>query len=77
MQIMIFTMFYLFTTHQGINIFFMHHENFSYVLAFGNDFSLVSHLTYYYALLPSHRSEFIDLHSKSIDWFLYESHTGV
>ena len=28
------------------------------------------------ATLPSYRKESIDLHSKSIDWFLYEGNTG-
>ena len=27
-------------------------------------------------LLPSYKNQSIDLHSKSIDWFLYESNTG-
>ena len=28
------------------------------------------------AMLPSYRNQPIDLHSKSIDWFLYESNIG-
>ena len=28
-------------------------------------------------LLPSYRNQSIDLHSKSIDWFLYEGNTGL
>ena len=27
-------------------------------------------------VLPSYRNKSIDLHSKSIDWFLYEGKTG-
>ena len=27
-------------------------------------------------VLPSYRNQSIDLHSKSIDWFLYEGNTG-
>ena len=27
-------------------------------------------------MLPSYRNQSIDLHSKSIDWFLYEGNTG-
>ena len=27
-------------------------------------------------VLPSYRDQSIDLHSKSIDWFLYEDNTG-
>ena len=34
-------------------------------------------LTYYMAVLPSYRTQFIDLHGKSIDWFLYEGNTGI
>ena len=28
-------------------------------------------------VLPSYRKQSIDLHSKSIDWFLYEGNTGI
>ena len=28
-------------------------------------------------VLPSYRNQSIDLHSKSIDWFLYEGNTGI
>ena len=28
------------------------------------------------ASVPSYRNQSIDLHSKSIDWFLYEGNTG-
>ena len=28
-------------------------------------------------MLPSYRNQSIDLHSKSIDWFLYEGNTGI
>ena len=27
--------------------------------------------------VPSYRKQLIDLHSKSIDWFLYEGNTGI
>ena len=27
-------------------------------------------------MLPSYKNQFIDLHNKSIDWFLYEGNTG-
>ena len=27
-------------------------------------------------MLPSYKNQSIDLHSKSIDWFLYEGNTG-
>ena len=29
------------------------------------------------SVLPSYRNQSIDLHSKSIDWFLYEGNTGI
>ena len=29
------------------------------------------------SVLPSYRNQSIDLHSKSIDWFLYEGNTGL
>ena len=29
------------------------------------------------AVLPSYRNQSTDLHSKSIDWFLYEGNTGI
>ena len=28
-------------------------------------------------MLPSYRNQSIDLHRKSIDWFLYEDNTGL
>ena len=33
-------------------------------------------LTHEVPVLPSYRNQLIDLHSKSIDWFLYEGNTG-
>ena len=27
-------------------------------------------------VLPSYKNQSIDLHSKSVDWFLYEGNTG-
>ena len=33
-------------------------------------------LTHLVPVLPSYRNQSIDLHSKSIDWFLYEGNTG-
>ena len=29
------------------------------------------------SVLPSDRNQSVDLHSKSIDWFLYEGNTGL
>ena len=34
-------------------------------------------LTHEIPVLPSYRNQSIDLHSKSIDWFLYEGNTGI
>ena len=36
----------------------------------------VESLTNYVPVLPSYRNQGIDLHRKSIDWFLYEGNTG-
>ena len=36
-----------------------------------------AYLTHYMPVLPSYRNQSIDLHSKSIDWFLYEGNTGI
>ena len=34
-------------------------------------------LTHQMPVLSSYRNQSIDLHSKSIDWFLYEGNTGI
>ena len=38
---------------------------------------LILSLTNQMLVLPFYRNQSIDLHSKSIDWFLYESNTGI
>ena len=37
---------------------------------------MCSYLTHKVSVLPSYRIQSVDLHSKSIDWFLYEGNTG-
>ena len=39
-------------------------------------FNYCDSLTHKVSVLPSYRNQSIDLHSKSIDWFLYEGNTG-
>ena len=34
-------------------------------------------LTHQMPVLPSYRNQSIDLHRKSIDWFLYEGNSGI
>ena len=36
----------------------------------------IFYLTHQVPVLPSYRNQSIDLHSKSIYWFLYEGNTG-
>ena len=36
----------------------------------------LKYLTHWLPVLPSYRNQLIDLHSKSVDWFLYEDNTG-
>ena len=33
-------------------------------------------LTHYVPTLPSYRNQSIDLHNKSVEWFLYKGNTG-
>ena len=41
------------------------------------DLSYKNRLTHYVPVLLSYRNQSIDLHSKSIDWFLHEGNTGI
>ena len=38
---------------------------------------LLTRLSHKMPVLPSYRNQSIDLHSKSIEWFLYEGNTGI
>ena len=50
-----------------IDIWFDKKQSFTYII-----------LTHKLPVMPSYRrNESIDLHSKSIDWFLYEGNTGI
>ena len=41
-----------------------------------SELSFLTFLTHQVPVLPSYRNQSTDLHSKSIDWFLYEGNSG-